>query len=79
MQRLGAALRRRRKALGLNQAELAALAGVGLAFLYELEHGKATVRIDKLLAVLGVLGVELELREGKDVLRIAPALASEAP
>lgn len=79
MQRLGAALRRRRKDLRLNQAELAALAGVGLAFLYELEHGKATVRIDKLLAVLGVLGVELELREGKDVLRIAPALAGEAP
>lgn len=79
MQRLGTALRQRRKSLRLNQAELAALAGVGLAFLYELEHGKATVRIDKLLAVLGVLGVELELREGKDVLRIAPALASEGP
>ena len=38
--RLGAALRNRRKSLGLTQQELARLAGCGLAFLYELESGK---------------------------------------
>ncbi len=62
---LGLALRRRRKALGLTQEELGRLAGCGLAFLYELESGKPTVRLDKLLAVLGVLGFELSLVEGK--------------
>ena len=68
--RLGAALRNRRKSLGLTQQELARLAGCGLAFLYELESGKATVRLDKLLGVLGVLGLELSLVEGKDALGV---------
>jgi HTH-type transcriptional regulator / antitoxin HipB len=74
MQQLGRALRARRRALKLNQAELAQLSGVGLAFLYDLEHGKATVRIDKLLAVLAVLGLELQLREGKQTLSLAREL-----
>jgi y4mF family transcriptional regulator len=68
--RLGAALRNRRKSLGLTQQELARLAGCGLAFLYELESGKATVRLDKLLGVLGVLGLELSLVEGKNALGV---------
>lgn len=67
---LGAAIRERRKALSLNQAELSSLAGVGLAFLYELEHGKPSVRLDKLLAVLSVLGLELELKSGKHALHV---------
>lgn len=77
--RLGAVVRERRRALRLRQAELASLAGVGLAFLYELEHGKATVRIDKLLAVLGVLGLELHVRAGKDGLSFAEELAGKRP
>jgi HTH-type transcriptional regulator / antitoxin HipB len=68
--RLGVALRNRRRSLGLTQQELARLAGCGLAFLYELESGKATVRLDKLLGVLGVLGLELSLVEGKDALGV---------
>jgi hypothetical protein len=40
----------------------------------ELEHGKATVRVDKLFAVLAVLGLELEVRDGKSLLSVAPAL-----
>jgi y4mF family transcriptional regulator len=70
--RLGLALRTRRKSLGLTQEELGRLAGCGLAFLYELESGKPTVRLDKLLAVLGVLGFELSLVEGKRRLGIDP-------
>jgi HTH-type transcriptional regulator / antitoxin HipB len=68
--RLGLALRNRRKSLGLTQGELSRLAGCGLAFLYELEIGKPTVRLDKVLAVVGVLGLELSLVEGKDALRV---------
>ena len=75
---LGVAVRDRRKALGINQAELAALSGVGLAFLYELEHGKPTVRIDKVLAVLEVLGLELHVRQGKGRLSVDPALDETA-
>lgn len=70
---LGRALRRRRKELGLTQAALARFAGCGLAFLYELESGKATVRLDKLLAVLQVLGLTLRLEPGREPLTIPDA------
>jgi HTH-type transcriptional regulator/antitoxin HipB len=69
-----AALRARRRALGLTQSQLADLAGVGLAFLYELELGKPTVRLDKLLDVARTLGLELRLIEGKLGLSVDPAL-----
>jgi HTH-type transcriptional regulator / antitoxin HipB len=72
--RLGTAVRARRRDLQLNQAELANLAGVGLAFLYELEHGKSTLRIDKVLAVLAVLGLELQVRDGKQGVSVAEEL-----
>lgn len=62
---LGQALRNRRRSLGLSQIQVCDLAGVGPAFLYELEHGKPTVRLDKVMAVLEVLGMGLQLREGK--------------
>jgi y4mF family transcriptional regulator len=75
-QRLAGAVRARRKALRLTQAELAGLAGVGLAFLYELEAGKATVRLDKVLAVLEVLGLELHVRPGKAQISAAAGLDS---
>ena len=59
-QEIGQAVRRARKALGLRQDELAAAAGVGLRFLVELERGKPTVQLDRVLAVMGALGLDLE-------------------
>lgn len=58
---LAAAVRRQRKLLGLTQEALARHAEVGLAFLYELEQGKPTARLDKVLAVLRVLGIRVTL------------------
>lgn len=60
----GAALRTRRKALGLTQEDLADLADVSLRFVHELEHGKQTVQLDKLLAVLNALGWHLAITPG---------------
>jgi HTH-type transcriptional regulator/antitoxin HipB len=78
-QQLGGLLRARRKTLRIKQAELAALAGVGLAFLYELEHGKASVRLDKLFAVLQVLGLELHVQQGHQLVSAAtPASRSDS-
>lgn len=62
---LGEIIRAERKGLGLRQDELAAASGVGLRFLVELERGKPTVQMDKVLAVLAALGCDLAvLRPG---------------
>jgi HTH-type transcriptional regulator/antitoxin HipB len=66
---LGAAVRRLRERAGLRQRDLALAAGVGERFLVELEAGKPTVRLDKVLAVLEALGARLGL---------APAVLAEA-
>lgn len=68
-QPLADAVRRRRKELGVTQIELAALAGCGPVFIYDLESAKTTLRLDKLLDVLDVLGLELVLRTGNARLR----------
>lgn len=54
-----------RKKIGLTQIEFAKRAGVGLRFLRELEHGKMTVRMDKLMQVLDFLGYHLELKRNE--------------
>lgn len=56
---LAAALKERRQALGLKQTDLADLAGCSTRFVHAAEHGKATLRLDKLLQVLEVLGLSL--------------------
>jgi y4mF family transcriptional regulator len=54
----------RRRHLGLRQDELADLAGVSERFVYALEHGKRSVQLDKVVAVLSALGLHLELHRG---------------
>jgi predicted transcriptional regulator len=48
-----------RKSFNLTQVECAKRAGVGLRFLKELEHGKKTVRLDKVNCVLQLFGKEV--------------------
>ena len=63
---LGSAIRERRKSDGLTLAEAAGLTNVGIRFLSELENGKPTVRLDKLLSVLGAMGLQLQLESPTD-------------
>jgi HTH-type transcriptional regulator / antitoxin HipB len=56
-----AAVRGRRKDLGISQAELARRAGVSRKWIYELEGGKPTAEFGLLLRVLDELDLELEL------------------
>lgn len=58
---LGLAIRARRKRDGLTLAETAGLTNVGIRFLSELENGKPTVRLDKLLKVVAALGLRLQI------------------
>jgi HTH-type transcriptional regulator / antitoxin HipB len=57
--RIAFAVRSRRKHLGVTQQALARMAGSGLVFVYNIEHGKTFLRFEKLLDVLGVLGLDL--------------------
>jgi HTH-type transcriptional regulator/antitoxin HipB len=61
---LGAALRRSRKALGLTQAELALAAGVGLRFVGEVEAGKPSAQLGRVMQLIEALGGSLVLRSG---------------
>jgi y4mF family transcriptional regulator len=62
-------IRRRRLELGLHQDELAALASVSTRFVHTLEQGKPTVQLDKVLAVLRQLGLDLVLETGTGMIR----------
>ena len=61
VRQIGAAIRHKRRAIGMAQAELAALSGVGPRFLSELENGKPTAEIGKALRVLERLGLDLRI------------------
>lgn len=61
VEEIGAVVRQARLAQCLRQDQLAAAAGVGLRFLVELERGKPTVRLAKVLAVLDALGCRLQI------------------
>ena len=60
---IAAAVRGRRQDLGLNQAELAARAGVSRKWISEFESGKSTAELGLVLRVLDELGLQLELRD----------------
>ena len=60
---LADAVRAARERKGMTQVQLAQRARVGLKFLYELETGKETLRSDKVLDVLEVLGLQLTLAQ----------------
>lgn len=62
---LGEAVRRRRQELGLRQTELADLAGCSQRFVHTVEQGKPTLRLDKVLDVLEVLGLGLRVVPGR--------------
>jgi len=55
-------VRKARKNQGATQAEFASLCGVGVRFISELENGKPTVQLGKVLQVIKCLGLELSIR-----------------
>lgn len=61
---LGNQIRQERKARRLNQTELASLAKVGINFVGQIEAGKMTAHIGKIIQVLKALGLELQLKRG---------------
>ncbi|HSZ70830.1 MAG TPA: helix-turn-helix domain-containing protein [Solirubrobacteraceae bacterium] len=60
---LGDAIRHYRTAAGLTQAQLAELAGLQRSYLSELETGKETEQLKRILRILRQLGVRITLDE----------------
>lgn len=58
---LGAVIRARRKELKVTQKDLAMTCGTGLRFISDIEKGKPTCQIGKVLKVIQALGLELRI------------------
>jgi y4mF family transcriptional regulator len=58
---LGLIVHSERKAQKLRQAELAAAAGVGIRFIVDLEAGKPTLQLEKVLHVLATLRCDVTI------------------
>jgi HTH-type transcriptional regulator/antitoxin HipB len=56
----GERIRKKRKALGLTQEELATRCGVGLRFIVDLEGGKPSCQLGKALTVAVEVGLRLD-------------------
>ncbi len=59
---IGQVIRKKRKENGLTLHQAAAICGVSHVFLSELENGKESVRLNKVLQVTSCLGIEISAR-----------------
>ena len=59
---LGAVVRDQRKRLALKQLDVAGLGNTGNRFIVDLENGKPTVQLQKVLDIMDLLGLELLVR-----------------
>ena len=58
---IGKKVRELRKSQGVTQAQLAGLSNTGVRFIGDLESGKATCQLGKILSVLETLGVDIHI------------------
>ncbi len=58
---IGTIVKNERKVQGLTQEDLAGLSGTGRRFISELEGGKPTVQLGKVLLVIGALGLSFAI------------------
>jgi y4mF family transcriptional regulator len=61
VQEIGELIRDSRKRLRVTQKDLALTSGTGLRFIIDLEKGKETCQISKVLTVLQTLGIKMTL------------------
>lgn len=60
---IGTQIRRYRRKAGLSQAELASKVGLRQATISQIENGNPATRLDTLLSLLAVLGLETRIGE----------------
>lgn len=59
MAELGSLIREERRHQKLTQTDLAGISGVGITFISQLENGKETVEMGRVIRVLTMLGIDL--------------------
>jgi HTH-type transcriptional regulator/antitoxin HipB len=59
MDNLVETVRRYRRLSGLSQSKLANLAGVGKTAVFDLEHGKKSMRLETVIKILAVLNIKM--------------------
>ncbi len=62
MDKLQKIVKQHRKLSGLSQKELADISGVGKTVIFDIEHGKETVRLDTIKKVLDALNIKIEFK-----------------
>lgn len=63
MKQLGCIIRQTRKEQNLTQKQLSATCGVGERFIRELEQGKESCHIGKVMLVMNMLGIHLIIKD----------------
>jgi len=58
---IGSLIRKKRVGLGMTQSQLADITGNGTRFISDLENGKQTMQIGKVLDTLQVLGFDVHV------------------
>jgi HTH-type transcriptional regulator/antitoxin HipB len=62
---LGEAIESERKRRKLTQGQLASLSGASINFISQIERGKKTAQIGKVIDVLQILGMQLVIKRGQ--------------
>lgn len=58
---IGQLIQTTRKNAGITQQQLAMVSGTGLRFIIEIEKGKPTCQLEKVLSVIRALGIKIKL------------------
>ena len=61
VEKIGQFIKARRRGLKVTQKDLAMTSNTGLRFIIDLERGKSTCQIGKILTVLQTLGIKITL------------------
>jgi len=67
IKKIGHIIRMKRKEYGLTQADAAGLCNVGIRFMSELENGKPTLQVGKVLHVLEAFGFLVTITHREDL------------
>jgi predicted transcriptional regulator len=72
---IGKVVRQTSKTMSVTEKDLALTSGTGLRFIIDLEKGKLTCQLDKVLTVLHTLGISVQLNSPKGIKGVDDASA----